>query len=239
MLWYFVYEAGRVSRDERLSALVREYLARQPDTSLWRYLFNPDERSADMLIDFPDTFPNYNRLFIYGATCSPTARADPAVIELLEPSACGSTLAGVRYPWCRTHQLMGLRFVQKNRCEPETVTARTIAQVQDGIVTELTWDFRVQDAYIQKVLMLAESGRRADVKAVWLRRILNAQDPDGGWDGVDKITPLPAHYALYWADGRLYPRLLGQCPSNFHATAQGLYLLALWLQRADTTGPRS
>ena len=239
MLWLFVREAGRASGDERLSSLFGEYLAKQPDTSIWRYVFDPDERGAALLIDFPDSFPDYNRFFVYGATCNATARADPAVVALLEPSACGSTVSGLRNPWCRTHQLMGLRFVQKSRCEPEDVTARTVAHVQDGIAAELAWDFRVQDAYIQKVMMLMESGRRTAVKAVWLRQILNGQGADGGWDGMDRITPLSGNRALYWADGRLYPRVLEQRPSNFHATAQALYLLALWLQRADTTGPWS
>jgi hypothetical protein len=128
---------------------------------------------------------------------------------------------------------MGLRFVQKNHCEPDGPTAETVAAVQKLILSELKWDFRVEDAYIQKVMMLVESGRRKDVKAIWLKKILEAQKADGGWDGIDVIADLPGDRVLCWADGHLYPRIIRQRSSNFHATAQGLYLLALWLGRQE------
>jgi hypothetical protein len=136
---------------------------------------------------------DYQRLFVYGATCNLPLRSDPEVAALLSPSGCGTGSGHLwfRYPWCRTHQLMGLRFVQRNRCEPDEETARTIKTVQDLIVSELRWDFRVLDAYLQRVWTLVESGRRNDVKAIWLRRILDAQRADGGWDGADVIVHLP------------------------------------------------
>jgi hypothetical protein len=42
---------------------------------------------------------------------------------------------------------------------------------------------------------------------------------------------------LCWADGRMYPRILPRRLSNFHATAQGLYLLALWLENTGAPKP--
>lgn len=238
MLWFFTREAGRISGERQLVALAREYQSKNTDHSLWRFIFDSsgNERLAGEYINFPDYIPDYNRLFIYGATCNTSAREDPAVLALLSPSACGSQLAGLLHPWCRTHQLMGLRFVQKNHCEPDAATAETITNVQNLILMELRRDFRVEDAYIQKVLELVESGRRAEVKAVWLRRILEAQRADGGWDGVDVIVRLPGNRVLCWA-GHPYPVLLLRRPSNFHATAQGLYLLALWLNNDAVTAP--
>ena len=231
MLWLFVRDAARTSDDAGLLALAREYQSRHTDNSIWRYLFDPSgrEQIARLAIRFPDDIPDYNRLFIYGATCNESVRWDPVVLALQSPAACDPHLAWLRNPWCRTHQLMGLRLVQKNRCESDTATAEAVAAVQSLILAELKWDFRVEDAYIQKVMMLVESGRRQDVKAVWLRRILAAQRADGGWNGVDVIAHLPGDRVLCWTDGHLYPQIITQRSSNLHATAQGLYLLALWL----------
>jgi hypothetical protein len=238
MLWLFIREAGKRTGDQRLLALAAEFQARHPDTWMWRYIFdaNGRERVAGLYFVFPDYFPDYNRLFIYGATCNASAREDPAVIALLSPSACGSTFTGLRLPWCRTHQLMGLRFIQQNHCEPDETTDQTVAQLQDFILRELRWDFRVADAYIQKVLMLVESGRREDVRAIWLRRILEEQRADGGWDGVYIVAHLPGNRVFSW-EGRLYPVIAPQRPSNLHATAQALYLLALWLEKTEAPAP--
>jgi hypothetical protein len=237
MLWLFVREAGRTSGESRWLELAGDYQSKHADSWVWRYLFDSSGRAAVAWVNihFPDNMPDYNRLFIYGATCNASARVDPAVAALLSPSACDRGLMWLRSPWCRTHQLMGLRFVQKNHCEPDAAIAETVTQVQNLILSELKWDFRVEDAYIQKVLMLVESGRRKDVKAAWLRKILDAQRADGGWDGVDNIARLPGDWVLCWADGSLYPRITRQRASNFHATAQGLYLLALWLNNDAVT----
>jgi hypothetical protein len=122
---------------------------------------------------------------------------------------------------------MGLRFVQKNHCESDLPTGQTIRTVQDFIVGDLNWDFRLGDAYIQKVMTLVESGRRDAVKAIWVRKILGSQRSDGGWDGTGVLASLPGDRVLCWADGHLYPQIVRRRPSTFHPTAQGLYLMAL------------
>jgi hypothetical protein len=227
MLWLFVREAGRLSGEPNLSMLAQEYQSKHAN-AIWRFIFDP--RGSELLqtsaLSLPN-LPDYNRLFIYGATCNNSLRADPGVLALLDPRACPVGLAGNRNAWCRTHQLMGLRFVQSNGCEPAAPTAETIRSVQNDILSDLSWDFRVEDAYIQRVMMLVESGRRNDVKAAWLRRILDTQRPDGGWDGVDIITTIPGNRVICWADSHLYPQLRTRPMTNFHATAQGLYLMAL------------
>jgi hypothetical protein len=233
MLWLFVRQAGNLSGEQRMLALARDYQSGHTDGSLWRFLFDPSERDRvrNAIIVLPEELPDYNHLFLYGATCNTMLREDPEVHSLFSPSACTPRLLWLRSPWCRTHQLMGLRLVQQSHCEPDTVMTATVASVQQLILTELKWDFRVEDAYIQKVLTLVESGRRTDVKAVWLRRILDAQRADGGWDGVDVIARLPGSRVLCWQDGRLYPVARHDPTSTFHATAQALYLLALLLQK--------
>jgi len=238
MLWLFVRETGRLTDDQHLLTLASEYQSKYTAGTLAQFFFDPSgsDRIRDQYLDFPDNLPDYNRLFVYGATCNVSARGDPAVLALLDPSACDRRLAWLRSPWCRTHQLMGLRFAQKNHCEPDEAAAELVKSVQNLILTELKWDFRVEDAYIQKVLMLVESGRRKDVKAIWLRKVLAAQSSDGGWDDADVIAHLPGDRVLCWSGGRLYPWLLPRPVSNFHATAQGLYLLALLLKSDGEVG---
>jgi hypothetical protein len=231
MLWVFVREAGRLTDDAELLELANEYQARYVKGTISQFFFDPrgSEQLAGQTLVFRDDWVDYQRLFVYGATCNNSAREDPGVLALLSPSGCDAHLMWLRSPWCHTHQLMGLRFVQKNHCEPDAATARLVNAVQDSILTELRWDFRIEDAYIQKVMTLVESGRRNDIKPIWIKQILDAQRADGGWDGVDILAHLPGNRALVWEGGRLYPSIRSQPPSILHATAQGLYLLALLL----------
>lgn len=233
MLWLFVRDAALLQSEQGLVALAREYQSRHTDHTLTHYLFDPtgSDQVRYVNITLADDVSDYNRLFLYGATCNEGLRDDPMVRSLLTPAACGGGLLWLKSPWCRTHQLMGLRFVQRGHCEPEAETAATLVNVQNLILMELKWDFRVEDAYIQKALTLAESGRRGNLKAVWIRKILDAQRSDGGWDGMDVIARLPGALIFCWGDGLLYPRVLTQRPSTFHATAQALYLMALLLQK--------
>jgi hypothetical protein len=232
MLWLFVRNSGRLSKDPLLDSLASEYQAQSTEGTISQFFFDSTgiDRARNALIGLSDDWQAYQRLFVYGATCNVPLRSDPDVAGLLEVSACESGHMWLRNPWCRTHQLMGLRFVQRNHCEPDDDTADTVRKVQDLIITEAKWDFRLQDSYLQRVWTLIESGRRSDVKGIWLKRILEAQRADGGWDGADIILHLPGHRAVYWQGGNLYPHF-GLLPvTNFHATAQGLYLMALLLQ---------
>jgi hypothetical protein len=229
MLWLFVRESAWLTDDAPLESLANEFQDRSTRGTIAQFLFDPTAagpvRQASIILS--NDWEGYQRLFVYGATCNLALRSDPEVLAMLSPSACMGGI-GFRNPWCRTHQLMGLRFVQKNRCEPAADTARTIRGVQDGILAELKWDFRVEDAYLQKVWTLVESGRRSEIKAIWVRRILDAQRGDGGWSGAGMLVGLPGDRALSWQGG-LRPRV-GEMPaSDFHATAQGLYLMALLL----------
>jgi len=119
MLWLFVRDAGRLSNDPRLASLAEQYQARYTRGTISQFFFDAAgiDRVRDVEVDLPDSWQGYQRLFVYGATCNLSMRSDPQVLTLLSPSACESGHAWLRFPWCRTHQLMGLRFVQRNRCE--------------------------------------------------------------------------------------------------------------------------
>jgi hypothetical protein len=76
----------------------------------------------------------------------------------------------------------------------------------------------VLDVYLQRALMLAESGNAHCIKPVWLQTVIKAQRPDGGWSGIDPLLPV--------GNGR-YPEFGGRAfttrhpASEFHATAPG------------------
>ncbi len=231
MLWLLVREAGRLADDRQLQSLDAEYQSRSTRGTVSQFFFDSTGiDSARMAhITLGDDWEGYQRLFVYGATCNSPLRFDPEVAAMLSPVACETGRAWLRNPWCRTHQLMGLRFVQKNECEPPEETAQTVRAVQDGILSELNWDFRVEDAYLQKIWTLLESGRRAEIRGIWVRRVVESQRPDGGWNGVGVIVRVPGERAVFWRGGGLHPYVGVVPPSNFHATAQGLYLMALLL----------
>lgn len=231
MLWVFISEAGRLTGNAPILAMAAEFRDRYIKGTVSQYFFDSSgsAQMAGQLVILPSDWEDYQRLFVYGATCNSSVREDPQVLALLSPEGCSRELMWLRSPWCHTHQLMGLRFAQKNHCDPDDETARTIEAVQNSILAELRWDFRVEDAYLQKVVTLLESGRGKDLKPIWIERLLEAQGADGGWDGTDIIAHLPGNRVLVWEGGRLYPSISSPRQSNLHATAQGLYLLAMLL----------
>ncbi len=129
-------------------------------------------------------------------------------------------------PACVTHQLMGIRFMERRNCgDPEYVKGM-VKTLQDKIVKQLTWDPRVVDVYIQRVLMLTDSGARERIKPVWIRNVLDAQLESGGWSPNQSIIALGSSRYLCFTS-----RILGVCElkSRFHATAQGVLLMSLLL----------
>lgn len=63
-------------------------------------------------------------------------------------------------------------------------------------MTQLTWDVRVVDVYLQRVLMLVDSGARSRVKPVWLSRVLKAQSKDGGWSAFQALIQVGPELAM-------------------------------------------
>lgn len=236
-LWWMIRESATLSGDAYLADLYRRYhqryLANRPHNP-WHHLFDADA-GLRIPIEALDGWPDYNLLFFYGLSCQTALRNDARVIALLEPRACGGigTPAYFGDPACLTHQLMGVRFMQQRRCEDAEQTARLAGALVDQVVDAATWDFRVVDFYIQRLLMLAESGNARRIQPRWLVRVLEAQRPDGGWDDFDPVVGL-GERSLGWSGRSLRLR---KPESNFHTTAQGLYLMAL-LAQTGRAAPR-
>ena len=170
---------------------------------------------------------DYQLFFFYGLSCDSDLGSEPVIQQQMLPEFCSLHYL---HPRCITHQLMGLRFMQRYQCGYETKVNETIGELQKIVVSELTWDFRVVDAYIQRVLMLVDTGAFDQVKPVWISNILKAQNDDGGWDDLHPILYLGNDYVF--AHSSALPKI-GKPKADFHATAQAIWLLSLLLKEAE------
>lgn len=224
MLWWMVMRSAELTRDPRLHSLFAEYKERQMDhdrIGVWRHWFSRHSPTPVIFTDIAH-YPDYNLFFVYAAACD----AELAELDIIKRQQEAQFCSDVHpiSPACVTHQLMGARMMLERGCgEPQAVSA-LISTLQDKVVGQLTWDPRVVDVYLQRVLMLADTGAMARIKPIWLRRILDAQRPDGGWGQMQALVPLPSNRAIGFNARGLG---VGTVESDFHATAQGVLLLSL------------
>ncbi len=125
---------------------------------------------------------------------------------------------------------MGLRFIQRYQCGDDAKISATIGELQKVVISELTWDFRVGDAYIQRVLMLVDTGAYDQVKPVWISNILEAQNADGSWDDLHPVLYLGNDYVF--AHTSTLPKIR-KPKADFHTTAQAIWLLSMLLNQAE------
>lgn len=223
-LWWMIQRSLEINHNPRLADLFQAYEDRylQNRTNLWYPLFYPGR-----WVPFNDSdligFDDYQLHFVYGISCDEELGRTPLLQAQLDPDYCdGSPLR----PACVTHQLIGFRFMQRSRCGDAEATQQAIIQLQDRIVTQLTLDPRVVDVYMQRVMMLLETAAPQKVKPIWLNRLLDAQQPDGGWSDFQPLLHLTGdtHLGFYARGIKIAsPR------SDFHMTAQGILLLSLAL----------
>lgn len=163
----------------------------------------------------------YQKFFVYGLTCDSDLGEEDVIEEQLKLNFCDWS---PYYSSCSTHQLMGIRLLQLKNCGDQKLNVQLSDELVKVIQKQLFWDPRVGDVYIQRVLMLIESGNGNLVKPVWITNILNEQLNDGGWASFYKILPL--FNDIYF--GHSYKFIDIRSPtSSFHSTAQAIYLLSL------------
>jgi hypothetical protein len=102
--------------------------------------------------------------------------------------------------------------------------------LQEMIKRQLTWDPRLIDVYIQRVLMLVDTGRGNEVKNQWLQNILNVQSNEGGGGDFQSLLALPdtRHIGFYSRGIKS-----GKPTDTLHATAQGILLMSLLTQDGE------
>ena len=125
-----------------------------------------------------------------------------------------------------THQLYALMQVRGHGRTSMNVDD-LIDTVCERIATEASLDIRVTDLYLQRVAFILAAGRPDLIKRRWVERILDHQQPDGGflnsWHGWG-----PGVFTLHFKTER----------STAHATIQGVWLLHMlkyrypeWIER--------
>ena len=225
-LWWMVQQSAERTGNPILTSLFEDYRTRHLERgrTIWKPLFYPGRWvpvGRDELADLKD----YQTHFLYAINCDPDLAAQPLIQAQLNANYCDQYPLR---PTCVTHQLMAFRFMQRAHCGDAETTQAAIRKLQARLVRQLTWDPRVVDVYLQRVLMLVESGARESVKPVWLHRILDAQRSDGGWSEIDSLISFGDGEGSFGFNAR---GITGRRPvSSFHATAQGVFLMGLLLQ---------
>lgn len=231
ILWWMVKQAAQTSKNDSLKTIYKKYKRDHLD-------INPPNLSTPMFDSFyhprlPDIsslsiLHDYQIFFFYALSCDDELASEPLIQKQLTPDFCSLHYL---HPRCITHQLMGLRFMQRYQCGYDDTVKTTIEILQTVVTSELTWDFRVGDAYIQRVLMLTETGAYDSVKPIWIKNILNAQNEDGSWDDLHPILYLGND--RYLSHTSTLPKIK-KPEADFHATAQAIWLLSLLLSQNET-----
>jgi len=223
MLWYMIQQAADVSGDRRLQRLFTDYEQRylkERHDNLWRPLFYP---GTWVPVHFKDiaSYSYYNWHLMYAIICDSELGKVPEIAAQNDPAFCD------RHPLrpaCATHQLMGRRLMQRNKCGDADQLADTVKQLQQRIRRQLLLDIRVVDVYMQRVLMLADSGASNLIKPFWIRNLINAQQANGSWSEFAPLVPLGGGRYLGYGQKFFAVKRPG---SSFHMTAQGVLLFAL------------
>lgn len=228
MLWWMVKESAELNHNAALERLFLEYKTRYLDTnpmSPWAHLFFTGARVPLYAAELQE-LPDYNVFFLYGLSCS----GDLAQVDMIKQQLAADFCDAHHpiSPACATHQLMGARFMQRRHCDI-ALANELVGVLQERIVTQLTWDVRVVDVYLQRVLMLVDSGAGSRVKPIWLSRILDAQGKDGGWSSFQALVPVWSELAVGFSGAGI--GLEKEEQANFHATAQGVLLMSLLLSQ--------
>ena len=227
-LWWMVQQSAERTGNPILTSLFEDYRARHLEhgRTIWKPLFYPG-RWVPVGVEDLAGLKDYQMHFVYAINCDPVLATQPLIQAQLDANYCD------QYPLrpaCVTHQMVGFRLMQRAKCGDAEATDAAVRQLQARLVRQLTWDPRVVDVYLQRVLMLVESGARESVKPVWLHRVVEAQLSDGGWGPIDAPIDVGDGAVSLGFDARGIT--LERPFSSFHATTQGVFLMGLLLANA-------
>ncbi len=237
-LWWMVRVAAQRRGDARLAELV---------TSSLEVSF-PPERRQDVWIrmwqpDAPISVPplqtlelvDYQEGFVSALSCGETERQWGHAPGWRQSNQCRPWISGLLglNRWCATHQLMVLRLLQDQHCPASMQPPTHLATELLRDIERLMWlDPTMKDASLQRVLMLAWTRGPEAIPPIWLWRVIDSQQADGGWQGNTQIVGGPVWLQpMWWRNvwSRVLPIEAVSEDSDFHPTAQGLLILALSL----------
>lgn len=238
-LWWMVKAAADHTQDPYLTDLVSRSInlvyAGDKASSPWRKLVEPKAVIVpnDLLLD---ELLSYQRFYYYAATCR-EFEADqngPGSKQFLDRNQCRPLWRKVILAdtVCSTHQLYGIRMARQSGCQLDAGVSR----LEEELLGDIEWQLRVdpvyQDGYLQRVLAMQWVGGASRVKPVWVHQVLAAQRADGGWSGDRILLGLPDWLQpitfMRWMAEIVPSRFVAAEPaSGFHATVQGMLLMAL------------
>jgi len=225
-LWWMVQTAAERTGDDYLKGLVRRSMTIAygdgGPAAAWKRIVYPDAEVTLNLFSLRP-FEPYQRFFYHAVTCQAVDLDDGGdTSRFLERGVCHPLLTQVYATdaVCTTHQLIGVKLFQRAGCPSPVDLNQLQSELLTDIDQQMRWDVLFKDAYLQRVLMLQWVGGPGQVKPIWMRRILAAQQADGGWVGQRHVPEMAASLQPWHLLGR-------PAPTNFHATAQGLLITAL------------
>ena len=237
-LWSFIQKAAERTGDDYLKALMAKYMEafKKSDsaTSPWRRMVDPTAEVTFNADDLQILAP-YQRFFYHALTCRPVALDDGDTSVFLKNGVChpAFTQVWLKDPACTTHHLVGVMLLQSVGCVSRSELLTLENDLLADIQQQMRWDVVVKDAYLQRLMLLMWYGKSEQVKPVWLKRVLQAQQPDGGWVGGRQFPELPEWAQPWLMRSKLavwWPSHFNSVnASDFHATAQGLLIAALAL----------
>lgn len=239
-LWWMLQDAGRRSGEIDLQNLTRKALAIHFSGSNqmepWRRMLEPRAQinaHAQGLAKLED----YQRFFHHSLTCQPLSLKEGDTSQFLVRDMCAPMFLKVTLadPVCTTHQLFGLVFIRQTGCTGVPPLDGLENELLNDVRLQLTFDPLVRDPHIQRLLMLALHGRSDEIRPIWLQRMLQAQESDGGWLGRSYIPELPEWLQPHYLRDLFVKKRSnnGEHPSDgfdFHATAQAILLLTILTQ---------
>jgi len=223
VLWWFLDESANLTNNYKLSNLVSKYRNTTLDrNSVWTgyWVKKPPFSYVAGSLDYME---KYQKFFVYGLTCDTDLGEEKIIQDQFDINFCDWR---PYYSSCSTHQLMGVRLLQIKQCGDQNLHTQLSEKLANIIESQLIWDPRVGDVYIQRALMLHEAGYKEKIKSIWIKNILNEQMSNGSWASFYKLFPITGDKYF----GFTYKfASIREPKSNFHATAQAIYLLSLIL----------
>lgn len=236
-LWWMLQLAGKHSGDpylQRLTQMAAEqhfsgFHAREP----WRRMLEPTAE-VNAYANGVEQLVDYQKFFHHAMTCQPMPLEQGDTQRFMSEDMCDPMWSQVfwRDAVCTTHQIVGLMLMKQTGCTMLPGSSALQTALLDEVEFQLTWDPVVRDPFYQRLLVLAMNGRAERIKPVWLQRMLQSQEADGGWLGYRRIPELPDMLQpWYWREliAQRRPDIFkpDRLAFDFHASAQAILLLTL------------
>lgn len=163
VLWWFLDKSASLTDNENLAALVDRYRYTVLNrNSVWSGYW-VKKQNFTYITGSLDYMEKYQKFFAYGLTCDRDLGEEKVIKDQFDTNFCDWWPF---YSSCITHQMMAIRLLQIKQCGDQDLNEQLSNKLADLIGSQLIWDPRVGDVYIQRVLMLVESGNADIVKPV-------------------------------------------------------------------------